>query len=567
MNTNTYRFFISFILLFVLCCTNVFADKILNYDKEVNTEKEINVGKEIDVEKEINASKEINVSNEIVISYDDPSKYAAYKDYPHLKKSFSEYYDDWVESESEQSFEDYLKQQRKSENIETLWEVVDTADNIMLVATIFPGPDVSAVFGKMGTTVLKKTIKKIMRQTAANLKNSKSVKNVYYKAFKATSSKGTKVNLNGTVKAFSIKAKDKITKKSYNKIIMEIAVSNKTGIIKNTPVKIIEKSVREIKSKAGKPIGTLTEKGKFLNPKGEFVGYVVPKGINPENAKYIVNKKGKFIYYIDENGKTISDFNQIKNKFKPFSRKHHLIETEENRLLENEGLVFRANGEYIGKTFKAKSRTYILAAGGKVLSEDLEEVGKLSVGFIKDKETGKIIAYMAEDGEILTSHWFWGYRTIKKRIKKEWEKVAYKIKGSESELVLDRKGDGQILAENMEKLYGFKKPKYSSAHHLVPANTKVGDIGNLSREVLERFGININDPRNGVFLPTDNFRAKALKLHNHMHGSNEIDVFHGKKTLQFLDEQLGRCQSKEQVFEVLKDYREAILNNNFFWLK
>ena len=136
----------------------------------------------------------------------------------------------------------------------------------------------------------------------------------------------------------------------------------------------------------------------------------------------------------------------------------------------------------------------------------------------------------------------------------------------EGSLLLGKEGSGQVLASNMEKFYGKTKPKYASAHHIIPKMEGLEDVngfGNKLRDILKSHNIDINDPRNGVFLPADKFRADVLNMPNHM----DHNVMHGPEIMQSLYGDLSRCNSKEQVFEVLNDYRQAMLKNDLFWLK
>lgn len=86
------------------------------------------------------------------------------------------------------------------------------------------------------------------------------------------------------------------------------------------------------------------------------------------------------------------------------------------------------------------------------------------------------------------------------------------------------KANSKILADNMEKAGMGKKPKDYAAHHIIPATDKDSQI---ARDILKKYGIDINDPINGVYLPTAKNIATTQGIeHNGRHPqsySNKIN--------------------------------------------
>ena len=110
--------------------------------------------------------------------------------------------------------------------------------------------------------------------------------------------------------------------------------------------------------------------------------------------------------------------------------------------------------------------------------------------------------------------------------------------------------------------YNVKVPKYSQAHHILPKKGH-GEFGTKLRQMFSKYNIDINDPHNCVLLPDDDLRCKVSNMmqhHKELHGKDD------SKIIQSLYEDMSRCNSREQVFEVLADYRQAMLTNTPFWL-
>ncbi len=149
------------------------------------------------------------------------------------------------------------------------------------------------------------------------------------------------------------------------------------------------------------------------------------------------------------------------------------------------------------------------------------------------------------------------------RIQKDYsalKKFSFR-EGSYDNLKLGREGNGQILGENFKEFYGKAIPKGSEAHHIVPSN-KAGAAANKCRDIFKKFNIDINDPHNCAPLPKSKEIAKLTKTMQH---SGPVKSLHGEKIMQELSEQLSRATSRSDVFEILAEFRKAMLTNIPIW--
>lgn len=135
-------------------------------------------------------------------------------------------------------------------------------------------------------------------------------------------------------------------------------------------------------------------------------------------------------------------------------------------------------------------------------------------------------------------------------------------------------GDGQTLAKNMmatmgkwqRKILAWEKKwsrklgiKTPEAHHIVSGN-KPSAQG--SRKILEKCGININDPRNGILLPMNSKSGFLGSLHgNHVAQYDDI-------VYQRLSEAVRKGGYTEEVAsKALDDIKKEILKGNITLLK
>lgn len=115
------------------------------------------------------------------------------------------------------------------------------------------------------------------------------------------------------------------------------------------------------------------------------------------------------------------------------------------------------------------------------------------------------------------------------------------------------------LGMNMEKAIGCKIPRNASRHHIVPWDEKDPNA-ELARQVLKKFNIDIDSAYNGAILPQGaQSQADALGMAYHR-------TLHSAKYYQELQIELSRCQTRNQVIDVLNDFRKALYSNNLFWL-
>lgn len=118
-----------------------------------------------------------------------------------------------------------------------------------------------------------------------------------------------------------------------------------------------------------------------------------------------------------------------------------------------------------------------------------------------------------------------------------------------AQYLIDRRASG-ILADNLEAA-GVVRPADTDAHHIVPYSDPRGaDI----RRLLERFGIDINAPENGVFLPNKP-------------GSEAPGAYHPRLNNGDYYRQLHRdfqgVASNQEALEVLQRIRNRLLNNDY----
>ena len=98
---------------------------------------------------------------------------------------------------------------------------------------------------------------------------------------------------------------------------------------------------------------------------------------------------------------------------------------------------------------------------------------------------------------------------------------------------------------------GVEVPGYpNAAHHIVAGNSpKAAE----ARAILQKYGININDAANGMFLPTVKDAAKGA-----YHPSLHTDSYYRKVT-----ELLSSTKSKDDVLDILDDIAEQLRNGTF----
>ena len=111
--------------------------------------------------------------------------------------------------------------------------------------------------------------------------------------------------------------------------------------------------------------------------------------------------------------------------------------------------------------------------------------------------------------------------------------------------VSDSKKLGEALIAN-----GYAKPtEYTSAaHHIVAGNHPSAEV---SRQILKKHGVSINDWHNGVWLPTQADAVTDALYHPSLHNGTYF---------QRVEELLTHCDDKEEVYEMLGYIRDCLLN-------
>ena len=158
--------------------------------------------------------------------------------------------------------------------------------------------------------------------------------------------------------------------------------------------------------------------------------------------------------------------------------------------------------------------------------------------------------------------------TLRNQSSKLAEEYSDKVKESNGwELSKEYKPsykDSAILGKELEEA-GITRPPGSQAHHLVPVNQ-----GGL-RELIEKYGININSSANGVFLPQkampdwpgqvthfpfENFDKKGNPMFRH--GQEYIKYM--SENLRDIDKSnLSPAVKKERMLSFLEETREGLL--------
>lgn len=98
---------------------------------------------------------------------------------------------------------------------------------------------------------------------------------------------------------------------------------------------------------------------------------------------------------------------------------------------------------------------------------------------------------------------------------------------------------------------GIKEPEYANAAHHIIAGNDARAAG--LRNIIKRYGIDINSAENGVFLPTEKGVSEAAyhrSLHTNVYYENVEKAFQG-------------ISSKEEAVEVLQDIREQLIEGIF----
>jgi RHS repeat-associated protein len=125
--------------------------------------------------------------------------------------------------------------------------------------------------------------------------------------------------------------------------------------------------------------------------------------------------------------------------------------------------------------------------------------------------------------------------------------------GAAAGIVLGALASSAILGANMA-LSGMARPLDTDAHHIAPGRDSRFPGARESREILEKFNIDINDPANGVYLPGSSSSSAP--------GANHPSL-HTKVYYEELFRRLSQATTRDQVIQILNQIRQELLNNTF----
>jgi hypothetical protein len=113
-------------------------------------------------------------------------------------------------------------------------------------------------------------------------------------------------------------------------------------------------------------------------------------------------------------------------------------------------------------------------------------------------------------------------------------------------------GTSRALGRNLEKA-GLPRPPGYAAHHIVPEGDGRFFWANKAREYLAKWGIDIDDAANGVWLP-HKARVDSAAYHR---------VIHAGQYYEKVARMLGEAKSKEQAIKILNFIRRSLSDNSF----
>lgn len=114
-------------------------------------------------------------------------------------------------------------------------------------------------------------------------------------------------------------------------------------------------------------------------------------------------------------------------------------------------------------------------------------------------------------------------------------------------LKLGEEHSGGILRYNLQEVTG-ENPEASNAHHIVGRDTP------RAAEILEKFGIDRNDPANGIFLPD----SMESPLKGAVHGPGQ----HIKEYSNEVEQRFLLVNSREEALEALQSLKEDLYAGN-----
>ena len=107
----------------------------------------------------------------------------------------------------------------------------------------------------------------------------------------------------------------------------------------------------------------------------------------------------------------------------------------------------------------------------------------------------------------------------------------------------------RALARAMEAA-GYKRPPGAATHHIVAGNAPQAE---RARVTLRRFGIDINDAANGVFLPANRMTSNPA-------GAAVHSTLHTRKYYDMVNKMLDKAETRAHAEAILKRIRQKLLS-------
>lgn len=125
-----------------------------------------------------------------------------------------------------------------------------------------------------------------------------------------------------------------------------------------------------------------------------------------------------------------------------------------------------------------------------------------------------------------------------------------------STLNLGQPKSADVLRENMYKVQEYNgvrnyniERSNSRAHHIVGNNPSTLE----AEKILDKYGIDINDPMNGVFLPSD----VESPLKGVIHEGRHLDSYH-----DYVTNELKKATSRDDCLDILQSIKEDLINGD-----
>lgn len=232
--------------------------------------------------------------------------------------------------------------------------------------------------------------------------------------------------------------------------------------------------------------------------------------------------------------------------------------------------AFKSGAEEIGKNYvrKASAKQLVRSAVRKKLLKEIEEkeLGSLlrygMLGAKKEiahteKSAVKALAENASGNINYSNKIRACLKNIGKKISKTFTRIVVSSKNQyitssqylrilkNKKITIKETGvkDAKVLRENMLNVMG-EDAKYAKntlkngnqAHHIIGNSTP------LASSKLKQFGIDINDPVNGIFLPSSDRSGLRGVVHRGGHTQEYYD---------YIEQMFSQCKSKKDCYEVL----------------